>query len=99
MSINVKDNKVTQKKGSQNNTKYTSSLEGGDNSPAKKRDVFNAAFVKEVAELLGFTERYVYYVLCGDRINEQVLATYITLAEGKSKLLKEVEKLIPFDIN
>lgn len=99
MSINVKDNKVNRKKRGQNKVNYMANSNGGDFVSIKKRDVFKASLVKETADLLGRKSNYIYKVLRGDRVNEQVMATYMTLLEGKSKLLQEVEKLIPFDIN
>lgn len=99
MSINVKNNKVDVKKSLQNNCTYMPVFGGGDNTKAKKRYSANASLVNETANLLNYKPNYIYKVLRGDRVNEQVMATYMTLLEGKSKLLQEVEKLIPFDIN
>lgn len=99
MSINVKDNKANEKISLQNNGNCIPNSVGGDCEVTKKRYAANASLVNETSLLLGYKTNYIYKVLRGDRVNEQVMATYMTLAEGKNKLLQEVEKLIPFDIN
>lgn len=53
--------------------------------------------VKETALTCGVNERYVRYVINGERENETVMSTYMALAEGSNKLLDEVKKLVPFE--
>ena len=65
-------------------------------TPAK-RDSFNATLVKQTAEITKVSERYVNYVISGDRENNQVMAVYMELLEGSNELKKRVMELVPFD--
>jgi len=46
------------------------------------------------AQICGVTDVYVRMVLKGKRRNERVLKTYMLLREGKTRLVREVEKII-----
>jgi len=46
------------------------------------------------ARIHGVSTRYVQMILSGDRDNERIFETYMTLKEGKSKLIKAVEKAV-----
>lgn len=62
-----------------------------------KRDSEIATRVKKVAELTGFSRRYVYMVINADRYNEDVMNMYMQLQEGENALLMAVKKLVPFN--
>ena len=49
-----------------------------------------------VASIFSLTPRAVRMVINGDTTNEPVLEAVITYREGKSKLIQEIEKLVPF---
>jgi hypothetical protein len=59
------------------------------------RDVEKSFLVKRVAELHHVSRRYVYYVLNGDRDNDEIFKTYMDLKEGNKALAEEAKKLIP----
>jgi hypothetical protein len=64
----------------------------------KTRDAETATRVKRTAELRGCSVRHVYRVILGDRQDEEVMNTYMFLAEGeKSLLIQAIEKLIPIN--
>lgn len=60
---------------------------------AKNRD--EAASV--VASIFNLTPRAVRMVINGETTNEPVLEAVVTYKEGKSKLIEEIKKLVPFD--
>lgn len=62
-----------------------------------KRDTFRAALIQQTAEKTGFSKRYVRYVLENDRRNENVMSVYMTLLEGTNHLIREVERIVPFE--
>ncbi|RXK57692.1 hypothetical protein ESA94_19390 [Lacibacter luteus] len=62
-----------------------------------KRDSEIATRVKKIAELTGFSRRYVYMVINSDRHNEDVMSLYMQLQEKENALLLEVKKLVPFN--
>lgn len=63
-----------------------------------KRDSENATRVKRTAELCRVSTRTVERVINGDQKNEEVLSTYMFLAEGeKNLLIQAIEKLIPIN--
>lgn len=62
----------------------------------KYRDTIREAQVKKTAKLLGVSQRYVNMILDGDRKSEDVLAVFMEIADGENKLLREVEKILPF---
>ena len=66
-----------------------------DNS--NKIDIYRAAKIKRTAELVGVSQRFVNYVLNGERESEDVMAVFMELQEGENKLLKAVKELLPFD--
>lgn len=49
-----------------------------------------------VASIFNLSPRAVRMVINGDTTNENVLEAVITYREGKTKLIKEIEKLVPF---
>ena len=49
-----------------------------------------------VASIFSLTPRAVRMVMNGETTNEHVLEAVITYREGKSKLIQEIEKLVPF---
>jgi precorrin-6B methylase 2 len=75
-----------------NKTGVTKGMEKKD-----KRDTYRAALVLRTAEITGFSERYVRYVIGGGRENETVMATYMELLEGSNELVKRVRELVPFN--
>ncbi len=62
-----------------------------------KRDAHHASIVQKVAEIAGVSERYVYMVLKGDRVNDNIMLVYMELEEGANKLVAAVKKLVPFE--
>lgn len=64
---------------------------------SNKRDSETATRVKRTADLCGVSTRYVYMVIIGDRVDENVLSVYMQLAEGENKLLESVRKVVPFN--
>lgn len=62
----------------------------------RNRDTINAARVIKTAECVGVSERYVNYVINGERNNDMVLSVFMEIQEGENKLLEEVKKLVPF---
>lgn len=56
-----------------------------------------AALIAKTAEMTGVSKRYVRYVLAGERENETVFSTYMTLLEEFSKLPDAVRALVPFN--
>lgn len=62
-----------------------------------KRDSWRAAIVAEVAEMHGVTKRQVYRVINGERDNDKVMASYMTLLENKNELLNSVRKIVQFN--
>lgn len=56
----------------------------------KRRDV--AALV---AQIHGVSERYVRYVVAGERENEKIMESYMTIIEQDNKLLQAVRKAVP----
>lgn len=63
----------------------------------RKRDTRRAATILDTAELVGVSQSEVQKVLRGDRENEQVVAVFMEIQEGKNALLNAVKKLIPFN--
>lgn len=52
--------------------------------------------VLETARLYKVSTRYVYMVINGDRVNDDIFASYMDILQGSNKLLEEVKKLVPF---
>lgn len=50
-----------------------------------------------VAGIFGLTPRHVRRIMNGECENEDVLDATIIYLEGKNQLIKEVEKLVPFE--
>lgn len=50
-----------------------------------------------VASVFKLTPRAVRMVINGETTNEPVLEAVITYKQGKSKLIEEIEKLVPFN--
>ncbi len=50
-----------------------------------------------IANVLGYTPRYVRMVMNGESENDDILTAAITYKEGKNRLLQEVKKLVPFN--
>ncbi len=63
------------------------------------RDPLKAWIVKEVAGIYGVTTREVYLVLNCDRNNDDIVASYMTIYEGATKvaMLEAVTQLVPFE--
>lgn len=61
------------------------------------RSTERAAIVAKTAEIMGVSKRYVRYVLAGERENEAVFSTYMTLLEEFNKLPDAVRQLVPFN--
>jgi len=61
------------------------------------RDTKRAVLVKNTAELMGVSQRYVNMVLAGERDNDCIIACYMELLERQNRLIEEVRKLIPFN--
>lgn len=59
----------------------------------KKRD----ETAKEIARLARCSTSYVRKVMNGDRESEEILTATILYQQGKSKLLKSIEQLVPFN--
>lgn len=62
-----------------------------------KIDVSRAATIKETAQVVGVSQRYVQMVLKGDRENDKIVEVAMAITEGKNLLLDEVKKLVPFN--
>jgi hypothetical protein len=60
-----------------------------------RRSAEKAAIVAKTAEITGVSDRYVRYVIAGERENEAVLSTYMTLLEEFDKLPDAVRQLVP----
>jgi hypothetical protein len=56
----------------------------------KRRDVATL-----VARIHGVSERYVRYVIAGERENEEIFSTYMTIIEQDNLLLQAVRKAVP----
>jgi hypothetical protein len=78
--------------------KYRLKVVGGDLKDAIEKDLQHANRIKNTAEIMGCTERYVRYVVGGERVNDQIFACYMELQEGETKLIQSVKELVPFDI-
>lgn len=61
------------------------------------RDSEKSFLVKKVAEMHKVSARYVYYILNGERDNDEIFKTYMDLKEGQNVLAEEVKKLIVFN--
>ena len=61
------------------------------------RDSERSFLVKKVAEMHQVSPRYIYYILNGDRENDEIFKTYMDFKEGHNALTEEVKKLIPFN--
>lgn len=65
-----------------------------------KRDCEVAARVKKVMRITGAKKSTVYAVISGDRNNEHILGTYMTLLENdlkiENKLIDAVKQAVPF---
>jgi len=48
-----------------------------------------------VAELHGVSQRYVAMVRSGERDNDDIMESLIEYQQGKNKLIKHLEKLVP----
>lgn len=68
----------------------------------RKKDAIHTARVQKTAKLCGVSTSLVYKVLSADRDNELVVSVFMTLkekeTEAENQLLKEIEKLVPFDM-
>lgn len=66
-----------------------------------KEELKKALRVKTTAELTGVSPNYVNKILRGDRENEAVVETYMTLVEiepyYENALIEAVKKLVPFN--
>ena len=60
------------------------------------KDSEKTFLVKKVADMHKVSERYVYYILSGERENDEIFKTYMDLKEGNNELAESVKKLIPF---
>jgi len=60
------------------------------------KDSERTFLVKKVAEMHKVSTRYVYYVLSGDREDDDIFKSYMDLKEGNNSLVESVKKLIPF---
>lgn len=63
----------------------------------KQRNALEAARIQRTSEITGVSVRMVQMVVKGDRKNEEVFTTYMTLYEGENELVKAVKELIPFN--
>jgi len=63
--------------------------------PSRKRD--DLATI--VADIHGVTADYVRKVRNGERENEEILATYMDILEGKTALIEAVKKTVPIHDN
>lgn len=63
----------------------------------KKRSALSAWIVEETANKHGVSDRHVRLVINGERKNEEIIGTYMTLAEGAHQLVEAVKKLVPFN--
>jgi hypothetical protein len=61
-----------------------------------KNKAWKTALVHKTAAIAGVSKAYVYLVISGERENENVMATYMTLWEQENQLLKAVEHMYPF---
>ena len=61
----------------------------------RKRCNERASLIHKTARLRGVSNRYVRYVLAGDRNNEAVLETYMELMEGEQRLVQAVAQMLP----
>lgn len=59
-----------------------------------KRESWQASLVRKTADLTGFSERYVRMVINGERDNQLVMNTYMTLWEGENTLLETVKNTL-----
>jgi hypothetical protein len=50
-----------------------------------------------IASIFNLTPRAVRMVIQGETINEPVFTAVMMYKEGKSKLIQEIEKLVPFE--
>lgn len=69
-----------------------------NNTKRGKRDIKRRARIKNTAELTGVSERTVERTLAGEgkKTNEKVMTVYMELKEGETRLIQEVQKLVPF---
>ena len=98
MTKTVNNIKVQGRKGVENTVKNIPPPMGGDSKNGNKKDIQTTNLVKNTAEIMGVSTRFVRYVIGGERNNEQVFTCYMELLEGETKLIKEVKKLVPFNI-
>lgn len=69
----------------------------------RRRDPEKANIVEKTAEIHGVSKRLVYQVISGDRINEEVLTTYMNLLEAYKeatehvKLKAHINKIVPIN--
>jgi hypothetical protein len=61
------------------------------------RDSEKSFLVKKVADMHNVSPRYVYYILNGERENDEIFKTYMDFKEGLNPLADAVKKLIPFN--
>jgi hypothetical protein len=63
------------------------------------RNPLKAWIVKEVAGIYGVTTSEVYKVIGGERNNDNIVASYMTIHEGATKvaMLEAVTQLVPFE--
>lgn len=59
----------------------------------KKRDSIST----KTARIMGLSYDYVRRVRNGERENEKVMEVVMMLREGESRLIKEIEKIVPLD--
>lgn len=74
-------------------------MEKNSNLPTE-RNTERAAIIKKTARISGVSERYVRMVMNGERENESVMNTFMTLQEQTIEiednlLLKAVNELVP----
>lgn len=60
------------------------------------RSAQQASRVQKTADLTGLSVRQVYRVINGKSDNEEVMQTYMFLAEGENELIRQVKALVPF---
>lgn len=67
------------------------------NSKSRKNNRKRDDVATVVAKMYGVSENYVQKVRRGDRDDEDVLTTIMDIIEGRTKLIEEVEKLVPLE--
>ncbi len=98
MAESANNIEVGVEKGGERKAKCTPNVAGGNLKDAIEKDLQHANRIKNTAEIMGVTQRYVRYVVGGERNNDQIFTCYMELLEGETKLIKSVKDLVPFDI-